>query len=159
MDTTTTLHAFSLSGLTGGTIDFSAFKGKKVLIVNTASFCGYTPQYKQLKELQEEFSNVLVVVGVPCNDFGNQEPDSDAEIAAFCERNFQVNFPMTTKVTIVGDAQHPLYQWLTSAKLNGVQDAEVKWNFHKFLIDENGHLMADFPSSVSPVSEDIINLL
>lgn len=153
------LHSFKIPALTGGEIDFADFKGSKVLIVNTASECGYTPQYAQLRELQDQFRAVLVVVGVPCNDFGGQEPGNATAIADFCERNYQVNFPMTEKVSILAPNTHPLYQWLTQKALNGVQDAEVKWNFHKFLIDENGHLMTDFSTVVDPLSEDLINLL
>jgi glutathione peroxidase len=153
------LHQFRVPALNGGEIDFSKFDGKKVLIVNTASECGYTPQYQQLRDLQDTFGDVVTVVGVPCNDFGGQEPGSDAAIAQFCDVNFKVNFPMTTKLTIKGENQHPLYQWLTKKELNGQQDAEVKWNFHKFLVDEYGQLIADFPTTLDPSSEDIVNLL
>ena len=159
METQGTLHQFKVPGLLEGEIDFADFAGKKVLIVNTASECGYTPQYAQLRELQDNFREVLVVIGVPCNDFGGQEPDDNKVIASFCERIYKCNFPMTTKLNIMPPNTHPLYQWLTKESLNGVQDAEVRWNFHKFLVDENGILITDFPTAMSPIDEAIINLL
>lgn len=142
--------------LEGAPFAFSALRGKRVLIVNTASKCGYTPQYAELEALHKEFSaQGLVVIGFPCNDFGRQEPGTSEEIGAFCERNYGVSFPMMEKVSVKGDAQHPVYQWLCQAKQNGVADHDVKWNFHKFLVDEQGRLVGAFRSGVSPKDPEI----
>lgn len=156
---TSTIHDFSVEALNGGRINFADFKGKKILVVNTASECGYTPQYKGLQELYENYKDKLVVVGFPANNFGGQEPGSNAEIAGFCQKNYGVTFPMAAKVSVKGADVAPVYTWLTHKDKNGVLDAEVKWNFNKFLLDENGHLLKYFPSSVEPVSEEIISLL
>jgi glutathione peroxidase len=145
------IHTFSIPGLTGGTVDFGAFRGKKILVANTASECGLTPQYKQLQELQEEYKDSLVVVGIPCNDFGGQEPGTADTIASFCERNYGVTFPLTEKLSTKAPNQAPIFQFLTSKELNGLQDDEIKWNFHKFLLDEEGHLTASFPSTADPI--------
>jgi glutathione peroxidase len=150
-------HELSALDINGNTVSMSSFKGKKVLVVNTASKCGYTKQYAQLQELYESFKDKdLVVVGFPSNDFGGQEPGSEEEIAAFCQKNFGVSFPMMGKVSTKGSDQHPVYQWLTEQSRNGVMDAKVKWNFHKFLIDEEGRLVAEYPSGVTPLDEKIL---
>lgn len=154
----TTVYQFKVEGLTGGTIDFAAFKGKKILIVNTASKCGYTPQYKELQELSEKYKDKLVVIGFPSNDF-NQEQGSALEIKEVCEKNYGVTFPVAAKVSVKGDAQAPIYKWLTHKDQNGVLDAEVKWNFNKFLVDEKGKLVAYFPSKTTPLSEEITSKL
>lgn len=153
------IHSFSVKGLDGGTIHLSDYKGKKILIVNTASECGYTSQYKKLQELHEQYGNKIVVLGFPCNDFGGQEPGSEAEIRSFCTREFKVSFPMAAKVHIKGENADPIYQWLTKKELNGVMDAKVGWNFNKFLLDENGFLLEHFGSGVSPLNEDITGKL
>lgn len=153
------IYAFKVEALDGGSIDFAAYKGKKILIVNTASECGYTPQYKELQALYEKFKDKLVIVGFPANNFGGQEPGSNTEIKTFCEKNYGVSFPMAAKISVKGDDMAPLYKWLTSKVENGVLDAEIRWNFNKFLIDENGKMVAYFPSKVSPMSEEIINKL
>lgn len=153
------IHAFKVEALEGGTIDFSSFKGKKILIVNTASKCGYTPQYKDLEALYTKYKDKLVIVGFPANNFGGQEPGSNAEIKEFCSKNYGVTFPMAAKVSVKGDDQHPLFQWLTSKTKNGVLDAEIKWNFGKFLLNEQGELVAYFPSRVNPLSEEIVSKL
>ena len=145
----TTLHSFKINSLEGKTIDFSDYKGKKVLIVNVASECGYTPQYAQLQELSEAKSDEIVVIGFPCNDFGGQEPGSAETIQEFCQVRYGVTFPLTEKISIKNDA-HPIYNWLTSKAENGVKDSQVGWNFCKFLIDEEGNLVNSFPSSTSP---------
>ena len=150
-------HQFKIESISGGEIDFSAYKGKKILIVNVASKCGYTPQYKELQELYTTFGDKLVVIGFPCNDFGGQESGSNSEIQTFCDSKYGVTFPMTTKVKIKGKDAHPIYQWLTSKDQNGVMDADVRWNFHKFLIDEQGNLVKAYPSSVKPLSEEILS--
>jgi glutathione peroxidase len=159
IDALPSVHQFKIEGLEGGTIDFKKYKGKKILIVNTASKCGYTPQYEELQALYEKYKDKLVVIGVPANNFGGQEPGSNAEIKEFCSNNYKVTFPMTTKVSVKGDDMCELYQWLTSKTKNGVLDAEVKWNFNKFLLNENGELIAYFPSKVKPMSEEITSKL
>lgn len=159
MNTTSSIHEFSVPALDGGTINFSDFKGKKILVVNTASECGYTPQYAGLQELYEQYADKLVVVGFPANNFGAQEPGSNADIKTFCQKNYGVTFPMAAKISVKGDDVHPLYQWLTSKAKNGVMDAEVKWNFSKFLLDESGKLIEHFHSDVQPMSEEIIGRL
>ncbi len=155
----TNIYDIKFRSIDGQEMSLEQFRGKKILIVNTASECGYTPQYKQLEELHKTFGDKLVVIGFPCNDFGGQEPGTEKEIAAFCEKNFGVSFLMTAKITVKGDKKHPLYQWLTSKSLNGVKDAEVRWNFTKFLIDEKGNFIEVYPSAVSPLDEKIISKL
>lgn len=150
-----TLHDFMIKSLEGKTINFADYKGKKILIVNVASECGYTPQYAQLQELYEAMGDKLVVVGFPCNDFGGQEPGSEQEIQNFCQVRYGVTFPLTEKIGIKKNT-HPIYQWLTQKSQNNVLDSEVKWNFSKFLIDENGQLLEAFSSGVSPFDERII---
>ena len=156
---TPSVHSFSVKALDGGTINFADYKGKKLLIVNTASECGYTPQYKDLETLYEKYKNKLVIVGFPANNFGGQEPGSNADIKSFCQKNYGVTFPMAEKISVKGDDTAPLYQWLTQKSQNGVMDAEVKWNFNKFLLDENGRLIAKFDSRVAPLSEEITGKL
>lgn len=153
------IYDFKVEALEGGTIDFATFKGKKILIVNTASQCGYTPQYKELEALYEKYKEKLVIVGFPANNFGGQEPGTNTEIKTFCEKNYGVTFPMAAKVSVKGDDMAPIYQWLTQKSQNGVLDAEVKWNFNKFLMDENGKMIAYFPSKVTPLSEEITGKL
>jgi glutathione peroxidase len=153
-------HELKAGALDGkGTIDFAAFKGKKVLIVNTASECGYTPQYEQLQKLHEKFQNNLVVIGFPCNQFGGQEPGTAERIQEFCQRRWGVTFPLSEKVDVKGDNQHVVYQWLTQKKYNKAEDVTVRWNFGKFLIDENGKFMKYFPSQVSPLDDQITTLI
>ncbi|HET7361739.1 MAG TPA: glutathione peroxidase [Salinimicrobium sp.] len=156
---TNSVHKFKVESLTGGTIDFSEFKGKKILIVNTASECGFTPQYADLEELYNKHKNELVVVGFPANNFGGQEPGTNAEIKAFCEQNYGVSFPMAAKVSVKGNDIAPIFAWLTSKEENGVKNVEIKWNFTKFLLDENGQLIASFESSVEPQSEEILSAI
>ena len=156
---TNTIHKFKVPSIEGKTIDFASFKGKKILVVNTASKCGYTPQYEGLEKLYKENKDKLVVVGVPANNFGGQEPGTNVEIQEFCKIRYGVTFPLTDKVEVVGDNTHPLYKWLTTKEQNGVLDATVKWNFNKFLLDENGKLLEYFPSKVLPTGEEIMKYL
>ncbi|MFN3875649.1 MAG: glutathione peroxidase [Flavobacteriales bacterium] len=150
-------HDLSAIDISGKRFDFSTLRGRKVLVVNTASECGYTPQYEQLQELYETYAGKgLAVIGFPCNQFGGQEPGSEAQIAAFCQKNYGVTFPMMAKVSVKGGDQHPVYQWLTRKSLNGAMDAEVKWNFHKFLVDEDGRLVQSLGSGISPLDERVI---
>jgi glutathione peroxidase len=158
-DTTKNIHSFKVEALDGSTIDFASFKGKKILIVNTASECGYTPQYKDLEKLYETYKDKLVVIGFPANNFGGQEPGTNSEIKTFCTKNYGVSFPMAAKVSVKGDEMAPIYQWLTQKEKNGVLNAEIKWNFNKFLLDENGRIMYKFESSVTPMSEEITGKL
>jgi len=153
------VYDFKVPSLDGGTIDFSQYKGKKILIVNTASKCGYTPQYSELEKVYEQYKDKLVIVGFPANNFGQQEPGTNTEIKEFCTKNYGVTFPMAEKVSVKGDDIHPLFKYLVeeAAKL-GVQDP-IKWNFTKFLIDEHGKLIAVFPSKIKPGSEEITKYL
>jgi glutathione peroxidase len=154
------IHKHRIKSIDGvAEIDFEEFKGRKILVVNVASECGYTPQYAQLQELYEAFSDKLVVVGCPCNDFGGQEPADEMEIKDFCQSRYGVTFPLTCKIRIKGENPHPIYQWLTSKALNGVADSEVSWNFCKYLLDEQGRLIASFPPSTYPASEEILDLI
>lgn len=130
-----------------------------ILVVNVASECGFTPQYQQLQELYSAYTDKLVVVGFPCNDFGEQERGDNASIKAFCEEQYGVRFPLAAKISIKGPAPHPLYQWLTSKENNGVMDSVVAWNFQKYLLDEKGRLVQYFPSSNSPFDDELLQWL
>ncbi len=150
-----TIYDFKVPSLSGETIDFSQFKGKKILIVNTASECGYTPQYAGLEELYEKYRNTLVIVGFPANNFGGQEPGSNSDIQAFCQKNYGVQFPMSEKVSVKGKDIHPLFKYLVAeAKKKGINDP-IQWNFTKFLINEKGELISVFNSKTEPMSDDI----
>ena len=151
------LHDFSAESLNGEKFDFSQLKGKRVLIVNTASECGYTPQYEGLQQLYETYGGEgFTVVGFPSNDFGKQEPGSNEEIREFCRKNFGVSFPMMAKTPVTGKDKHPIYHWLTSKAQNGRKSVEVQWNFNKFLIDEEGNWVAYYPSDVKPMDQRIV---
>ncbi len=154
-----TIYEYLLKTIWGDDLNLSDFQGKKILLVNTASVCGYTPQYAQMEELYEKYKDKLVVIGLPCNDFGTQEPGTEKEIEAFCETNFHVSFPLTLKVKIKGAGMHPVYQFLTKKELNGFADSEVEWNFQKYLVDEKGKLIAIFASGVEPLSDEIISAI
>lgn len=153
------IHSFKVAGIDGKQISLSAYKGKKILIVNTASKCGYTPQYESLQKVYEQYGQKLVIIGFPCNQFGGQEPGSSEDIVSFCKKNYGVNFPLAEKIDVKGDNTAPVYQWLTQKSKNGVLDATIGWNFNKFLLDENGKMLAYFPSSVKPDSEAILAYL
>jgi glutathione peroxidase len=154
------LYDFKVPGLDGNTIDLAKYRGKKILIVNTASKCGFTPQYKDLEALYEKYKDKLVIVGFPANNFASQEPGTNSEIKEFCTKNYGVTFPMADKVDVVGDNIHPLFKYLTDeAKKLGVADPVIKWNFTKFLVDENGKLIAVFPSKVKPMDDEITKYL
>jgi glutathione peroxidase len=154
-----TVYNYKLKSIKGEDFDLAAFKGKKILLVNTASACGLTPQYKQLEELYKNFKDKVEVVGLPCNDFAGQEPGTEKDVQQFCETNFAVTFPLTSKVKIKGDEVHPLYQFLTKKELNSLSDSEVMWNFQKYLIDETGNLAAVFAPPVDPLSEEVIKAI
>lgn len=152
------LHHFKVNTLEGKAFDLSELKGKKLLIVNTASECGFTPQYKDLQALYEKYKDKnFVILGFPCNDFGGQEPGAPADIRQFCTSKYSVTFPMMEKVVIKGEGKSPIYAWLTSKDQNGVMDASVKWNFGKFLINEKGELVNYYGSMTNPLSTDITN--
>ena len=152
----TSVYDFKVPGLEGNEINLADYKGKKILIVNTASKCGLTPQYEELEKLYARYKDKLVVIGFPANNFGGQEPGSNTEIKEFCKRNYGVSFPMAEKISVTGEDIHPLFKYLTDEALKlGLEAPVVKWNFTKFLIDENGKLVKVFPSKVKPLSDEL----
>jgi len=155
MTPTTSIYNISINSLENEPIDFSKFEGKKILFVNVASKCGFTPQYKALQELHESHKESVVIIGVPCNQFGAQEPGSPEDIQTFCQRNYGVDFLITEKINVKGSDQHALYKWLTDKKINGSKSSSVKWNFQKYLVSEEGILIDYFYSLTSPLSKKI----
>lgn len=158
LQTAGSVHEFKVQGIDGNTIDFLKYKGKKILIVNTASECGYTRQYAALQELSEKYKDKLVVIGFPANNFGGQEPGSDADIKAFCSKTYNVTFPMAAKVSVKGGDMATLFKWLT-AQENPDFTGDIRWNFEKFLIDENGKLIHRYRSGVKPLDPEITGQL
>jgi glutathione peroxidase len=155
----TSIYNFKVAGLEGGKIDFKKFKGKKIMIVNTASKCGNTPQYAELEQLYEKYKDKLVIVGFPANNFGGQEPGTNTEIKEFCKRNYGVTFPMAEKVSVKGGDMAPIFKYLVAeAKKLGFDDP-IKWNFTKFLIDENGKLITVIHNKTKPMSEEVTKYL
>ncbi len=155
--TRNSLHDFTVYDIYGDPFDLADLKGKKVLIVNTASKCGLTPQYEGLQNLYEQYGgDNFTIIGFPANNFANQEPGTNEEIAEFCTVNYGVSFPMMSKISVKGDDIHPLYQWLTEKSENGKFDAEVTWNFQKFMIDENGNIVDYAGPREAPDSERIV---
>lgn len=153
----TSFYDLKAKTIDGKDFSFTTLKGKRVLIVNVASECGFTPQYKKLQKLFDDYKDKnFVILAFPCNDFGGQEPGTATEIKSFCEKNYGVTFQLMEKVSIKGSNPHPVYQWLTKKELNGKSDASVRWNFHKFLIDENGNWVEDFGSMTDPLSDKIV---
>ena len=153
-----TIYQFKVEDLSGNTFDFSTLKGKKILVVNTASECGLTPQYEQLQAIYEKYKDKnFVIVGFPANNFGAQEPGTNQEIATFCQQNFGVSFPMMAKISVKGGDMHPVYQFLTQKAKNGLQDSEVQWNFQKYLINENGELAKVVSPRTLPTDAEITN--
>ena len=159
MSKSESIYNIKVNKLDGTSLDLKEFKGKKMLFVNVASKCGYTPQYAELQELYDQYSEKLEIFGVPCNQFGGQEPGSDEEIAQFCKKNYGVTFTMLEKVDVKGSSQHPLYSWLTTKEKNGVMDATVRWNFHKFLVDEEGALINMYNSRTNPVGTEMLEAI
>jgi len=155
----TNMYEIAINSLTGEKIDLNQFKGKKILFVNVASECGFTPQYKDLQKLHETYKDKLVVIGLPCNQFGEQESGTTSQIKSFCEKNYGVDFLMTEKIDVKGENQHPLYAWLTQKEKNGVMSSSVKWNFQKYMVDENGKLIDVFYSITEPLSDKIVKLV
>jgi len=152
------IHSFKVTDIEGKTFDFSSLKGKKIMVVNTASKCGLTPQYEQLEAVYSKYKvQGFVIVGFPANNFMSQEPGSDKEIASFCVKNYGVNFPMMSKISVKGKDMHPLYKFLTEKSQNGLEDNSVKWNFQKYLLDENGYLIRVIPPTTLPDDPSIIS--
>jgi glutathione peroxidase len=153
------IYDINIQSIDGETIDLNQFKGKKMMFVNVASECGFTGQYEDLQALHEKHGDKLVIIGLPCNQFGGQEPGSLEQIKTFCQKNYGVDFLMTEKIDVKGDNQHPLYQWLTKKSLNGVKNSSVKWNFQKYMVDEQGNYIDFFYSMTKPMSSKIIKLI
>lgn len=154
------IYTFKVEDLEGKEFDFASLKGKKIMVVNTASKCGLTPQYKDLQALYEEYKDKgLVIIGFPANDFMSQEPGTNDEIGAFCEKNYGVTFPMMSKISVKGKEMHPIYQFLTQKAQNGLQDSEVGWNFQKYLLNENGELEKVISPRTSPKDQEILDWL
>lgn len=153
-----TIYQFKVEDLSGKTFDFATLKGKKILVVNTASKCGLTPQYKDLEKIYKEYKDKgFVIVGFPASNFGHQEPGTNAEIESFCEMNYGVTFPMMSKISVKGSDMHPIYQFLTIKLKNGVQDSDVQWNFQKYLINEKGELAKVISPEVLPTDDAIVS--
>jgi glutathione peroxidase len=153
------IYDSKINTIDGVSIDFNDFKGKYILFVNVASKCGFTKQYAQLEELYQAYKNDLVVIGLPCNQFGGQEPGDAQEIKSFCTENFGVSFIITEKINTKGSEIHPIYAWLTDKKLNSKVNSTVKWNFQKYLLNREGKLIDYFYSTTSPLSAKITNQL
>ena len=153
------IYDIQIKSLQNQPINLSEFKGKKILFVNVASKCGFTPQYKELQQLQDQYKNSLAIIGLPCNQFGKQEPGKASEIQEFCEINYGVSFLITEKVDAKGSEQHKLYQWLTKKSINGKQNSTIKWNFQKYLVDEDGEFIDFFYSITKPMSSKITSNL
>lgn len=153
-----TIYQFKVKDIEGNSFNFQNLRGKKIMIVNTASKCGLTGQYKALQKLYDRYKDSgFVIVGFPANDFLWQEPGSNSEIAAFCEKNYGVTFPMMSKIKVKGSEMHPLYQFLTQVRKNGQKSSTVSWNFQKYLIGIDGQLSKIIPPRISPLSEEVIN--
>ncbi|WP_353125890.1 glutathione peroxidase [Parapedobacter pyrenivorans] len=152
------VHQFTFTAIDGKQVNLSEFKGKKLLLVNTASECGFTKQYAGLQELSEKYADRVVVIGFPANNFGGQEPGSNAEIQGFCEKNFGVTFLLAEKSSVKGDDISPLFKYLTTTE-NVDFTGDIKWNFEKFLIDEKGNLIHRFRSKTEPLSDELISKL
>jgi glutathione peroxidase len=156
-DVPESFYDFKMKAIDGSTVDFTTFKGKKVLLVNVASKCGYTRQYEDLQKLHELYGNKVTILGFPANNFGKQEPGTNDEIALFCSQNYGVTFQMFEKISVKGDDMNPLYHWLSEEKYNGWNNEAPSWNFCKYLVNEKGELVAFYPSKVEPLSDDIIS--
>lgn len=159
MAQTESIYDLSFTDIEGNEVELTQFKGKKILFVNVASECGFTGQYTELQELHEKYGDKVALIGFPCDQFGGQEPGSEKEIKSFCEKNYGVTFLMASKIDVKGENQHPIYAWLTSKDLNGEEDSGIRWNFEKFLVDEEGNLVDHFRSQVTPMSDKIVEKL
>ncbi len=157
-ETTRSLHDFVVEDIYGESFDLAQLEGKKVMVVNTASKCGLTPQYEKLEALYREYrDHGFVVIGFPANNFMNQEPGTNEEIIAFCQENYGVSFPMMSRISVKGSDIAPVYEWLTKQEMNGVMDAEIQWNFQKFLVDEKGQLVDVLLPRESPLSDEVVS--
>jgi glutathione peroxidase len=153
------IYDIAINDIAGNPIDLNEFKGKHVLFVNVASECGFTPQYAGLEELHQQYKDDLIVIGLPCNQFGGQEPEAEKEIKQFCTKNFGVTFLLTEKIEVKGEEKHPLYSWLTDKKINGKSSSTVKWNFQKYIVDEKGEFVNYFYSTTKPLSPKITSIV
>ena len=153
------IYDIEINDISGNPIDLKQFRGKNILFVNVASECGFTPQYAGLEELHQQFKENLVVIGLPCNQFGGQEPGTEKEVQQFCTKNFGVSFLLTEKIEVKGEGKHQLYNWLTDKKKNGKSSSSVKWNFQKYVVDEKGEFVNYFYSTTKPMSSKITSLL
>jgi len=157
IDPSQSIHQFKVEDINGQTFDLASLKGKKVMIVNTASKCGLTPQYEQLEKIYQQYKDKgFTIIGFPANDFMSQEPGSNEEIESFCQKNYGVSFPMMSKISVKGKDIAPIYEFLTSKKYNGLEDNKVKWNFQKYLIDEQGKLVKVIAPTTKPDDAEII---
>jgi len=155
-EATASIYDFRMAAITGEEIDFKQYKGKKLLIVNTASECGFTPQYEDLQKLHELHGKNIVILGFPANNFGEQEPGTNSEILNFCKENYAVTFQMFSKISVEGSDMAPLYQWLTDKAKNGWNEEAPNWNFCKYYINEKGELMKFYASAINPMSEELL---
>lgn len=153
------IYDYTFNDIDGNKVSLSSFKGKKIMFVNVASKCGFTPQYAELQQVHEKYGDKVVIIGFPCDQFGGQEPGSEEEIQAFCQKNYGVEFLMASKIDVKGSNQNPIYTWLTSEEKNGVESSKVMWNFQKYIVDENGMYIAHFKSGVKPTDAEITDLL
>ncbi|PID26580.1 MAG: glutathione peroxidase [Candidatus Cloacimonadota bacterium] len=151
----TPIYDIAVKNIDGKELNLKQFKGKKILFVNVASKCGFTKQYEGLEKLYKKYKDKLVIIGFPCNQFGGQEPGNAEEIKSFCSINYGVSFPIAEKIDVKGEKQHPVYQWLTQKEKNGVENSSVKWNFQKYLVDENGNYIDFWYSLTKPMSKKI----
>ncbi|TAF66921.1 MAG: glutathione peroxidase [Cytophagales bacterium] len=158
-NTVTTFYDFKMKTIEGKEISFEQYKGKKVLLVNVASKCGYTPQYEKLQALHEQYGDKVVILGFPANNFGGQEPGSNSEIASFCQKNYGVSFQMFEKISVKGSDMHPLYRWLSTKSENGWNEQAPSWNFCKYLINEKGELVKFFASGIDPMGDEMRNAI
>ena len=158
-DAQESIYDFAINDINGNHIDLNKFKGKHILFVNVASECGFTSQYAGLEELHQQYKNDLIVIGLPCNQFGGQEPGAEKEIQQFCSKNFGVSFLMTEKIEVKGGNKHPIYNWLTNKELNGKSGSSVKWNFQKYIVNEEGYFVNYFYSTTKPMSPKITSIL
>jgi glutathione peroxidase len=158
-ETEKSFYDYKVKDINGADVDLSQFKGKKLLLVNVASKCGYTPQYADLQKLHEKYGDKVTIIGFPANNFGGQEPGTNEDIKEFCSQKYGVSFPLMDKISVKGADKHPLYRWLSDKSLNGWNDKEPSWNFCKYFINEKGELVQFFPSSVKPMDDQIISLI
>jgi len=158
-NSTHSLYDIKLKNIDGFNINFNDFKGKNIIFVNVASRCGFTKQYSELEKLHQKYKDNLIIIGIPCNQFGSQEPGTEIEIKKFCVKNFGVSFILTEKILVKGNNMHPLYRWLTQKELNGKFNSNVKWNFQKYFVDREGNLIDYFYSTTNPLSKKITSLI